>query len=385
MIFMYVPSSEIDNIVDAVKNLNVKNNEAVLLMIGERNHPDIDILIAELNEMKIDFFGAIFPGIIHNTDTYDTGTIVHVIPIIYKPILIEGIKDPRKKLEQSTASFNLLCKKGATAFIIVDGMTANIAPLLTSMYNLFADSIEYLGCGAGYIDMQQKPCIISPEGFFEDAALITFFDTECEIGVHHGWKRDVGPLVVTKSFGNIIKELNWRNALEVFGEALQVNYQVDINTDNGYNVLSHYPFGIYVEDHEDLIREVLKINDNGELVCAGNIPENVVLSILKGDKEELFHAAEMAVEDCLGENNIDAEHCFVIDCIGRASYLQDDFKEELSTIKRKIESKSVNVVPEGVLSAGEIASMKGDVLEYFNKTIVIGVLHGPREKVCRNI
>nr|WP_321498029.1 FIST C-terminal domain-containing protein [uncultured Methanolobus sp.] len=381
---MYIPSPEIDSIVDAIKNLDVKSKEVVLLMLAEKDLPDINTLIAELNKMKIDFFGAIFPGIIHNTDSYNTGIIIHVLPAFHKPILIEGLKDPRKKLEQKTAPFRSLCKKGTTAFIIVDGMS-NVSPLLTSVYNLFADSIEYLGCGAGFIDMEQKPCIISPKGFFKDAAIIAFLDSACNIGVRHGWKRDIGPLVVTKSEDNIIKELNWRNALEVFREALLANYQVDIDMDNGYNVLSHYPFGIYVEDQEDLIREIFKVNDSGELICAGNIPENAVLSILKGEKEDLFHAAEMAVEDCLDENEISAEHCLVMDCIGRSSYLQDDFKEELLTIKKGLESKNVHVVPEGVLSAGEIGSMKGDVLEYFNKTIVIGVLHGPPEKVCRNI
>lgn len=382
---MYIPSSEIVGVVDAIENLNVKNNETVLLLMAERNLPDIDNLVSELNKLKIDFIGAIFPGIIHNTDTYDTGTIVHVLPTIQKPILIKGINTSQKKLEQSISPFSPLCKKGTTAFIIVDGMTTDVSPFLTSMYNLFADSIEYLGCGAGFIDMEQRPCIISPDGFFEDAALILFLDASCKIGVQHGWVQDIGPLVVTKSEDNIIKELNWRNALGVYREALLTNYQVDINIDNGYNVLSHYPFGIYVEGHEDLIREVFKINEKGELVCAGNIPENVVLYILKSDKKKMLHAAEMAVKECLEENEIDAEHCLVMDCIGRSSYLQDDFIEELSTIKNGLENKNIDLIPEGVLSAGEIASMKGDVLEYFNKTIVIGVLNGPREKVCRDI
>ncbi|MBP1910217.1 FIST signal transduction protein [Methanolobus bombayensis] len=382
---MYIPSSEIDCIIDAIKTLDIKEDETVLLMLAERNLPDINNLISELNNMKIDFFGAVFPGLIYDSDKYDSGTIAHVLPTVQKPILIKGIKEPRKKLENTIAAFSSPFNKDTTAFIVVDGMTSNISPLLTSMYNLFADSIEYLGCGAGFIDMEERPCIFSPEGFFKDAAIVAFLDAECKLGVRHGWKRDVGPLVVTKSKDNTIKELNWRNALEVYKEALQTNYQVDINIDNGYNVLSHYPFGIYVEDHEDLIREILRIKDNGELVCAGNIPENVVLSILKGEKEELIHAAEIVVEDCIDENDIIAEHCLVIDCVGRSSYLQNDFKEELLTIKKGLESKNVNVVPEGVLSAGEIASMKGDVLEYFNKTIVIGVLHGPREKVCRNI
>jgi hypothetical protein len=381
---MYIPSSEIDSIVNAIENFGIKRNETALLMLAERNLPDVDKLISELNRKKIDFFGAIFPGIIYGSDKYDTGTIVHKLPAVQKPILIKEIKEAREILEQNTATIRSTFKRKITAFIIVDGMAADISPPLTSLYNLFADSIDYLGCGAGFIDMEQRPCIISPEGFFEDAAIVAFLDTACGLGVRHGWKRDIGPLVVTKSEDNIIKELNWRNALEVFGEALRVNYNIDLGQDNGYNVLSHHPFGIYLEDHEDLIREVFRINESGELVCAGDIPENAVLSIQKGKKKELLHAAEMAVKDCLDENNINSEHCFVMDCIGRASYLQEDFKDELLTIKREIESRNANMVPEGVLSAGEIASMKGDVLEYFNKTIVIGVLHG-REKVCRNI
>lgn len=62
-----------------------------------------------------------------------------------------------------------------------------------------------------------------------------------------------------------------------------------------------------------------------------------------------------------------------MDCIGRAMFLQEDFKEELMAITNGLEARGMDLIPEGVLSMGEIASMGGDLVELLNKTIVVGV------------
>jgi hypothetical protein len=72
---------------------------------------------------------------------------------------------------------------------------------------------------------------------------------------------------------------------------------------------------------------------------------------------------------------MDVNHCLVMDCVARSMFLEDDFKEEIRTIMKGFESRNIHVVPEGVLSLGEIASREEGVLELFNKTIVIGVFH----------
>ena len=61
----------------------------------------------------------------------------------------------------------------------------------------------------------------------------------------------------------------------------------------------------------------------------------------------------------------------LFDCISRTLFLQDRFHEEVDNIR--------NALPPGVplagcLSLGEIADAGNTCLEFFNKTIVLGVL-----------
>ncbi|MEZ5336043.1 MAG: FIST N-terminal domain-containing protein [Methanolobus sp.] len=376
---MYIPIPDVSAIVNEIEKKNVGENETVFVMLAENQHPDIHKLIAELNKLEIDFFGGIFPGIIHGSQKYDSGALIHILPVTQKPMLFQDIHNSRDELEKSLPLFKSLHKKNATALIIVDGMSSNISAFLSSIFNLFADSVKYIGSGAGFADMQAKPCIFTPEGFFDDSAVVALLNLKCNMGVHHGWKKDIGPLIVTKSENNIIKELNWKNALHTYSEALKLKCDVLCDAREAYDLLSHYPFGIYIENHEDLVREVFKISDDGELICAGEVPENAVLSILKGTKKDLIAAAEKSVEDCFRDENIPAEHCLIIDCVGRSAYLQEEFKEELEAVKTRLESRNIQAIPEGVLSTGEIASVGGDILEYLNKTIVFGVLYESRD------
>ena len=373
--FMYIPTSNVQEIINAIDGLNVKKNETVLIMLAEQQLPSISNLIFELNSREIDFVGGIFPGLIYGSEKHCTGAIVRALPVIQRPVLVQDVSECGKNFECLFDPFRSLSKKSATAFIILDGVSSNIASFLSPMFNLLADSVEYIGCGAGFVDMEPRPCIFTPDGFFKDAAVITFLDMQCILGVHHGWKKAIGPIVVTKSDGNLVKELNWKNAFEVYKEAIELDLGKSVKDFSFYDISSHYPFGIYKENDEDLLREVLKVTSKGELFCAGDVPENAVLNIMKGEKLSLVNSAGKALDDCFLKGDINVEYCLVIDCIGRALFLKEEFKEELMAIVNGLEARNIHTVPEGVLSLGEIASMGGDMVEFLSKTIVVGIFH----------
>ncbi|WP_321417111.1 FIST N-terminal domain-containing protein [uncultured Methanomethylovorans sp.] len=370
---MYIPTSNVEEIVNAIERQNVPKNKTVLILLAEQKLPDITHLISELNKKKIDFFGAIFPGLIYGAEKYHTGAIIHVLPVIQKPILVQNLSEPTKDLKSCFTAVNQSHKNKPTAFIIVDGLSQKIFSFLSSIYNVFADSVHYLGGGAGTLTFKEQPCIFNPDGFFQDSAIITFIDAKSGLGVQHGWHRIMGPMIVTKSEGNVIKELNWKNAFEVYQEAIETESGRNIDLSNFFEISLNYAFGIYCEGAEDIVRDALKVNEKGELLCAGEVPENAVINILKGEKLSLIKSAEKAVEDSLSAGMINVNHCLVMDCVARSMFLKDDFIEEIRTIIKGFESRNIHVVPEGVLSLGEIASRKEGIIEFFNKTIAIGV------------
>ena len=382
---MYIPTSNVQEIISAIEKLNIQKNKTVLIMLAEQQLPDITHLISELNTKKIDFFGAIFPGLIYGSEKYHTGAIIHALPVIQQPVLIQDISESEKDIESLLKPFKYLSKKSATAFIILDGLSSNTSSFLSSIFNLLADSVEYLGCGAGFLDLESRPCIFTPDGSFKDAAVISFLDLQCSLGVRHGWEKAFGPIVVTKSDGNLIKELNWKNAFVVYKEIVESDFGKRFDENTFYEISSHYPFGIYTEGAEDLLREVLKVTSTGDLLCAGDVPENAVLNIMKGEKSSLVSSAGKALEDCFLRGDIHLDYCLVIDCIGRSLFLQKGFKEELMAIQNVLEARNIRTVPEGVLSVGEIASMGGDIVEFLSKTIVVGVFHESTNTIHRNL
>ncbi|WP_340817904.1 FIST C-terminal domain-containing protein [Methanolobus sp. WCC4] len=376
---MYIPEATVQTIVSTIEGSGIKKNETAFIMLSEHQIPDIETLISELNERNIEFVGGIFPGLLHGSEKHDTGAIIKILPVMQPPILVHDNGRSLKDMEELLKPLRSVCDKSTTAFIIVNGASPKTSSLLSSLFSLFADSIEYIGCGAGFVENRPEPIIFTPDGFFEDAAVITLLNMHCDLGVHHGWEKAIGPLVVTKSEGNVVKELNWRNAFEVYKKAVESHGKIEIKDDNFLEISAHHPLGIYLEDHEDLLRVVVQTNDEGHLICAGDMPENAVLNIMKGDTARFVRSAERVLDDCFTSNQTDHKHCLVIECVGRSIYLQDNFTEELKTIKKRMENRNIRIIPEGVLSVGEIASMGEDILEFFNYTIVAGMF---RDSTC---
>lgn len=119
-------------------------------MLAEQQLPDMPDLISELNKRWIDFFGAIFPGLIYGSEKHHTGAIIRALPVIKKPILIEGISRNEMGIESLLQPFRHLSNKSATALIVLDSLSSNISSFLSSIFNILADSVEYIGCGAGF-------------------------------------------------------------------------------------------------------------------------------------------------------------------------------------------------------------------------------------------
>lgn len=370
---MYIPASDFHEIITAAEGLEPAEGEVVLIMLAEEKIPDINDLVAALDENGIDFIGGIFPRIIHGENIYSSGAVISLLPVAGKTLLVKDIgADTIDILDQLS---EMSIPKKSTALILVDGLSASIHHFLSQLFQKLGTSVKYLGGGAGYIDFQQRPCIFCRQGIYQDAALITFITADSELGIRHGWTRIAGPFVATKSEGNIVKELNWIKAYDVYKEVVEQESGLHFDETTFFDIAKGYPFGIYSEGQEDIVRDPVQVNDEKELVCVGEVPENAVLNILKGEKNTLVNSAEQAIKDCLGPGLNKIESCLVMDCISRVLFLEDDFKEELMAIKKEIESNNSPVIAEGALTFGEIASREQGILEFYNKTIVIGAFH----------
>lgn len=372
---MYLPNANIESVVGAIKDMRMGADDIALILIGEKNAPDLPKLVNALRCANVRFMGGVFPGILHGHEAHYEGAILLQLPVMQDPQVVRNLDRDPIVLPEFNPEITARSDNHFTAIVLADGLCPNISSLLRDLFNLLGNSAHYIGGGAGSLSLKQKPCVFTADGVFQNAAVIGFINLFSSLGVRHGWENLAGPVVATRTRHHTLIELNWRKAFDVYREIVEADCGKKITRGNFFEISKFYPFGIIKEGDEDVVRDPLALNDRNELVCAGDIPENAVLNVLKAQPEHLIEAADQAAKDSLNIQDGRPQQCMVADCISRTLVLNSHFTEELDRVERRIQSLDKNLVSEGILSLGEISSYGDGYIEFFNKTIVVGVLY----------
>ena len=364
---MYIDSTKVSNIIDKIKTTDP--NSTVLLFIAETDKHKIPELIRELNKADIKFLGGIFPKLIYENEVKEQGVVVNFIKNEVSLFRVENLKEKNYEIP----TLNLSRETNYCTFTLVDGLTGNISHYLSELYRSFGNYCTYLGGGSGSLSLEQQPCVFDNDGFYMNAAVTIVFKANVSIGVKHGWEKIEGPIIATKTDKNVIKELNWRKAFDIYKEAVEQDAKTEIRADNFFDIAKAYPFGMIKENSESIVRDPIATNDKGELICVGEVMENTVVDILKGNNDNLIasatQAAQLALKDAHEVNNV-----LIVDCISRVLFLEENFSKELNNVSSTIKNEFSNVAISGALTLGEISSYNG-YLEFLNKTLVVGLFN----------
>ncbi|MBP6812530.1 MAG: FIST C-terminal domain-containing protein [Saprospiraceae bacterium] len=372
---MILPSSETHRIIQCIESLQPGEGEVIMLLFAEQSAPDIPALIEALNNRQITFFGGIFPGLLYGNKAIKTGGIIKKFKAAVAPFCVSDISSGQ--LSGFPHFETIAHVKTGTAIVLLDGLTPNIYRFLEPLNDLLGEKCQFIGGGAGSMSLQQRPCVFNNDGFKADAAVVCVVNKQVHLGVRHGWEQMAGPLVATQTEGNTIIQLNWQPAIEVYNKIVENDCGIKLDHDNFAGIAQGYPFGILREKEDDIVRDPLSISNNGAIVCIGEVPPNTVLHVLIGTPDALLNAARKAMDDC-GKNAgfpIAVEGTFVVDCITRTLFLDQQFTEELNIVRENLVIKTPEQEPYGILSLGEISSYGDGLLELFNKTIVIGAFY----------
>lgn len=363
---MLITTTNINEIVNSISNH--VNSNAALISVGEHTDIDVNELIHALNKIDLQFMGGIFPKVIHGNSILEKGIVINTLNEVESLFVVENISS--KNYNIPIIDFN----QGVdySLFTYVDGLTSNISHYLGQLYENYGMQTNYFGGGAGSLSLVQQPCVFSNSGLYQDAAVVCVMRMASRIGVRHGWNKVDGPFIVTKAEGNVIKEINWKNPFEIYKEVVEKHSGRIFTDDNFFDIAKGYPFGILKEDAECVVRDPLMTNENGELVCVGELEDNMVVDILNGDESSLITAAKTATKDSIKQATAPRK-AILIDCISRILFLEDNFDKELNSITETITSEFPNVSIGGALTLGEISSYGEGFLEFYNKTIVVGL------------
>jgi carbonic anhydrase len=253
-----------------------------------------------------------------------------------------------------------------TMFVFIDAFSTSIETVINEIYFNFGLESNFIGGGAGSLSFVQKPVLYTNSGLVEDGVTLTTIEEVSGIGVKHGWESIDGAFQITKANKNVIEELDYKPAFEVYKEVVEKHSNMEFREDNFFDIAKGYPFGISKIGTEKIVRDPIS-EEGGKLVCVGNVKDGDYVDILHGEKDGLVSAVKIAYSEGSGKLESDVKFTLFIDCISRVLYLEDSFQEELDAVATK---DSILV---GALTLGEIANTGSDYLEFYNKTAVVGV------------
>ncbi len=364
MTSILLEDKSIENFEKALKQLQETSHAIIILACDENDFlaPALDPI---LKQCTLPIIGGIFPAIVYKNRQYNQGTILLGLKQAFEVNTLKNIskdKDYDRLIEEEIGALD---RDAQTMFLFFDGISKNIDNIIQALFNNYGLSINYIGGSAGGRDFQKKPVLFSNDGLLEDAALLATTLAHSTIGVKHGWEPiEKNTYQITKSDGNIIYEIDYLPALDVYKEAVLSHLQGHFDTADFFTVAKSYPLGITRLSGDSIVRVVMSEGKDDSVVCTGDVQENAYVQILHANSEQLIQAAATAAK--LSDNeSYHKSFKLYIGCLARLLVLGDEFYKELETIYQEEE------LLVGALSLGEIANNKDHYLELYNSTAVI--------------
>ena len=348
--------------------------QGLLVFAADANGWTPEQLDPLLTAASVPLLGGIFPQIIYQGQNYTQGAVLVALEQTPQWSLVQDLSNPEADFDQALEPLADAWEelpKPATHLVFVDGLATCIATLIEALFMNFGLEQNYLGGGAGSLSFVQKPCLLTPEGLKQDAALLIRLPLASGIGVAHGWEPISEPYKVTASTKNQVHQLDWKPAFEEYRQQVEASSGQVFNDQNFFDIAKGYPFGINKLADELVVRDPLMLQDENSMVCVGEVPEGSFVRILKGSPQTLIaaagDAANLALKDWQAEREGQPELACFIDCISRVLFMEEAILEEFKQV-----AGDYPLV--GALTLGEIANSGKDYLEFYNKTAVLGLL-----------
>lgn len=281
-------------------------------------------------------------------------------------LLEEGLEDDApgvgyragERLRKSTDGAGLVV-------VLPDGLVPNLYQMTASFYDALGPDYKYVGGGSGDSLRFESTFQFTEKGAASGAIAAAFVGgVQIGTALGHGWQPEGEPLVVTRSHGKRVEEIDAAPAFRVYAERLG---EIDRERFAEYGMLHPLGFPDIVGNY--VIRDPLSVNDDDSIDFVTEVPRNAVGSVMRGDVEQL-HEVAGAVARRAAEAVERPRLGLVFDCVSRQVLMGSRFDEEVRLIQRGVGTETPLL---GALTFGEIGSF-GDVPLFHNKTVSVAVL-----------
>lgn len=372
MISFHSPDQGAQAVLDAMRAQHAAADESFVLLAAGDAQDQVLPLLDLLGEDDAPIAGGLFPAILHEGRLLHKGLLLLKVRTQSAPLVFSGAStELAKALDQQLRA--PADQRPVSCLVIADGLWDEVGTFLQHLYLKAGAWIRVLGGGAGFADLGHRPCVFTREGLVQDAALLLTIRSACSLGVRHGWDFLMGPMVATRTRGNVILELNWRPAYDVYKEELDPHLDQPLDRQDFGRVAMNFPFAMQRHNAEDVVRDPIAVGSDGSLHCVGLVPENSVLNILCGSADSLIEAARVATHEAYRTQEGDSPVCLHFHCVSRRFYLNERFTHELEVVKGFADTHG-GVGQLGALTVGEIATSERGHIEFLNKSVVIGCM-----------
>jgi hypothetical protein len=257
----------------------------------------------------------------------------------------------------------------AYVLILSDGALVNGSELIIGINNIFkgeipvtgglaADGIHFQSTGVGLNEIPKAGVVLA----------IGFYGSYLKIGHGSmgGWDVFGVEKTITKSAGNVLYEIDERNALELYKEYLG-KYADELP----FSALL-FPLSVKLEDSKEvLVRTILSIDNEAQsLTFAGDVPVGSKIRLMKANFNNLIDAASVAAEMSF-DHALDTKPDFalLISCVGRKLILKNRIDEEVEAVA---DIFNTNTIMSGFYSNGELSPFnKENNCQLHNQTMTI--------------
>lgn len=341
----------------------------VLLLLPEAEKAQVPAIQAVFRDAAVPLIGAIFPALIVNDEFVSHGAwLIGLDPMPPVFLLDQLDADALAASARIAAAVrDIRHHEGGddTLFLLFDATVPTIGSILLGIYSELQGSVEYSGINAGSETFQRIPCLFDTERLVENSVAGLLMPALRTV-VKHEYPVAKSLMQATSTQGNKIKLINQRPAMDVYRELIQVEYGVTLTHDNFYDYAVHYPFGLVMAANV-VVRIPVGFEEDGSIICVGEIPPCSILSLLKAPGLEDSHCVA-AITNALGcdvDSPRDALVTFY--CAGRRMHLQGDSIRELQQLHRATGASQLV----GALSLGEISSFEDIGIPDFHNAALV--------------
>ncbi|MCX5709667.1 MAG: FIST C-terminal domain-containing protein [Candidatus Omnitrophica bacterium] len=247
--------------------------------------------------------------------------------------------------------------------IFSDGLKVPGSSLINGLQEKLGSSFPLAGACASDNLTFKKTFQYYGEEVFSDSACGVIWGGKLNfgLGIKHGWKPLGKPRIITKSFGNVVQEIDGEPAVKVYQEYFSFDLARLKKELRLISIL--YPIGLRIPgEKEYLLRSLLAIEDNGAIVCQGNVPAGSSIRLMIGTRESCLEATrQAALEAKRGMAGKNIDFVLVFDSVSRYILLGRRAGDELAIIKEYFKDTPVL----GLYTYGEQAPLQS--ANYYGK------------------